>query len=261
MQLSFEQTKNIKASVYTVLICVSLFLLFFVLQWQQAAPSILPPEPQYMEVNLGNSETGQGDTPPLSTEAPAPEVGVSKAARASNSAKGIKVNAGASNENDEAINHTNHLKSNTSSPLPVASKPKAVMGKYAGGNGKGGNNQDSYNNVKDQGIAGGKGDQGVANGSIRGNVYTGNGGPFVTKGDRHVTKVYSFDGDVEPATIYADIEVNPAGTGRFIQIAKGSSSNDPKYKRAIIEYLTRISFNNSDHSSVVTVKFKFDVNH
>ena len=141
----------------------------------------------------------------------------------------------------------------------AAAKPKALMGKYAGGNGAGGNNQDSYNNVKDQGIAGGKGDQGVANGSINGKAYTGSGGPFVTKGDRRVTKTYSFNGDVPPATIYAEIEVNPSGVGRFIQISRGSSSNDPKYKRAIIDYLTKISFNSSDHSSTVTVKFKFDV--
>ena len=261
MQLSFEQSKNIKATVYTTLICVALFFLFFILQWQQVAPTVAPPEPQYMEVNLGNSETGQGETAPLSTEAPAPELGSSKAAKVSVSKQSIKINAGPGDENDEAIKNASNAKNNTSSPLPTATKPKAVMGKYAGGNGKGGNNQDSYNNVKDQGIAGGKGDQGVANGSIKGNVYTGNGGPFVTKGDRHVTKVYSFNGDVEPATIYADIEVSPNGVGRFIQISKGSSSNDTKYKRAIIEYLTKISFNSTDHSSVVTVKFKFDVNH
>ena len=72
-------------------------------------------------------------------------------------------------------------------------------------------------------------------------------------------KAYSFNGDVEPATIYAEIEVNPAGVGTFTQITKGSSSNDAKYKTAIKEYLRKISFDKSDHSSVVTVKFKFDV--
>ena len=261
MQLSFEQSKNIKATVYTTVICVALFFIFFALQWQQAAPSIKPPEPQYMEVNLGNSETGQGDTPPLSTEAPAPEVGSSKPVHASTDAKSIKLNTASTDDNDEAIKSTLTKKSTASNTLPNTSKPKALMGKYAGGNGKGGNNQDSYNNIKDQGIAGGKGDQGVANGSIHGNVYTGTGGPFVTKGDRHVTKVYSFNGDVEPATIYAEIEVSPNGVGRFIQIARGSSSNDLRYKKAIVEYLTKISFNNADHISVVTVKFKFDVNH
>jgi hypothetical protein len=259
MQLSFEQQKNIKASLYTTLICVLIALLFIVLQWKQSPPIITPPQPSYMEVNLGNSETGQGDTPPLSKEAPAPEVGASKQVKASAAVNAVKINANSNDANDEAIKSSTAKKQNKTMPLPPAPKPKALMGKYAGGNGQGGNNQDSYNNVKDQGIAGGHGDQGVANGSINGKSYTGTGGPFVTKGDRHVTKVYSFNGDVEAATIYAEIEVSPTGVGRFVQIVKGSSSNDVKYKKAIIEYLTKISFNAADHSSFVTVKFKFEV--
>jgi len=259
MQLSFEQQKNVKASVYTIIICVLLALLFIVLQWQQASPIITPPQPTYMEVNLGNSETGLGETPPLSKEAPAPEVGASKQVKAKAAVNAVKIHTHSNDANDEAIKQASATKQNKSMPLPPAPKPKALMGKYAGGNGKGGNNQDSYNNVKDQGIAGGSGDQGVANGSINGKSYTGTGGPFVTKGDRHVTKVYSFNGDVEAATIYAEIEVSPSGSGRFIQIVKGSSSNDIKYKKAITEYLTKISFNTADHSSLVTVKFKFEV--
>lgn len=259
MQLSFEQSKNLKASIYTIIICVALASLFILVQWQQTAATITPPEPQFMEVNLGNSETGEGTIPPLSKDAPAPEVGANKFSKASANNQSIKVNNGVSDEYDESIASKNN-KNIKSSPLPSNVKPKAVMGKYAGGNGKGGNNQDSYNNIKDQGIAGGKGDQGVANGSINGNTYTGTGGPFVTKGDRKITKAYSFNGDVEPATIYAEIEVSPNGQGRFIQIVRGSSSNDSKYKRAITEYLTKINFNTSDHSSTVTVKFKFEVN-
>ena len=259
MELSFEQQKNIKAGLYTTLICVVLLLLFIFLQWQQAAPTIVPPEPTYMEVNLGNSTTGAGDLAPLSKEAPAPEVGTSKKVSATAINKAIKLSSNSNDPNDEAIKSSNAKTSIKNNPLPPAVKPKALMGKYAGGNGKGGNNQDSYNDIKDQGIAGGKGDQGVANGSINGKTYSGAGGPFVTKGDRKVTKVYSFNGDVEPATIYAEIEVNPSGTGRFVQIVKGSSSNDAKYKKAIIEYLTKISFNPADHSSFVTVKFKFEV--
>jgi hypothetical protein len=258
MQMSFEQEKNMKAGVYTALICTTLFLLFFVLQWQQTAPVVTPPEPQYMEVNLGNSTTGQGDIPPMSKEAPAPEVGATKNVKASSVNKSVKLQTSSNDPNDEAIKSANSKNNIKSVPLPVKLKPKALMGKYAGGNGAGGNNQDSYNEVKDQGIAGGKGDQGVANGSINGKSYEGTGGPFVTKGDRRVTKTYLFNGDVAPATIYAEIEVAPNGTGRFVQIAKGSSSNDPKYKRAIIEYLTKIGFNTADHSSVVTVKFKFE---
>jgi hypothetical protein len=259
MQLSFEQEKNIKAGVYTGLICLGLSLIFFVSKFQEPTPKVVPPLPEYMEVNLGNSNTGAGEIPPMSKEAPAPEKSAipTKTKAASNVAS--KINAVSNDANDEAIRSGKVKNTTKNNPVPIPAKPKALMGKYAGGNGAGGNNQDSYNNVKDQGIAGGKGDQGVENGSINGKAYTGSGGPFVTKGDRRVTKTYSFKGDVPPATIYAEIEVNPNGEGRFIQITRGSSSNDSKYKSAIKEYLTKISFNSADHSSTVTVKFKFDL--
>ena len=259
MQLSFEQEKNIKAAVYTGLICLALSMIFFVLKWQEPAPTVVPPLPAYMEVNLGNSNTGAGTIPPMSKAAPAPENSATSTKTKLASSEASKINAVSNDANDEAIRSGKVKNATKNNPVPIPTKPKALMGKYAGGNGAGGNNQDSYNNVKDQGIAGGKGDQGVENGSINGKDYTGSGGPFVTKGDRRVTKIYSFNGDVPPATIYAEIEVNPNGVGRFIQITRGSSSNDPKYKSAIKEYLTKISFNSADHSSIVTVKFKFDL--
>jgi hypothetical protein len=259
MELSFEQEKNIKAAVYTALICLALSTIFFVLKWQEPAPTVVPPLPEYMEVNLGNSNTGAGDIPPKSKAAPAPEQSSTARSTKLASSNASKINTVSNDPNDEAIRSGKAKNATKNNPLPIPAKPKALMGKYAGGNGAGGNNQDSYNNVKDQGIAGGKGDQGAANGSIEGKAYTGSGGPFVTKGDRRVTKTYSFNGDVPPATIYAEIEVNPNGEGRFIQITRGSSSNDPKYKSAIKEYLTKISFNSADHSSTVTVKFKFDL--
>ncbi len=262
MQLNFEQQKNLKAGIYTGLICVVLSLMFVVLQWQKTPPTIVPPEPLFMEVNLGNSETGLGETAPVSKEAPALDEGTISNKVATSTPETEKINTSSDDPTDELVktNKEKVISKNTITPPNVkVEKPKAVMGKYQGGNGKGGNNQDSYNNTKNQGIAGGTGDQGAANGKIEGKSYTGKGGPFVTKGDRKIVKVYSFSGDVEAATIYAEIEVSPSGAGRFIQIAKGSSSNDAKYKSAIREYLNKISFNVSDHSSVVTVKFKFEV--
>jgi hypothetical protein len=259
MQLSFEQEKNIKAAVYTGLICLGLSMIFFVLKWHEPPPTVVPPLPEYMEVNLGNSNTGAGEIPPKSKAAPAPEQSATSKSTKLASSEASKINAVSNDANDEAVRSGKVKNTTKNNPAPIPAKPKALMGKYAGGNGAGGNNQDSYNAVKDQGIAGGKGDQGVANGSIDGKSYTGSGGPFVTKGDRRVTKSYSFNGDVPPATIYAEIEVNPNGVGRFIQITRGSSSNDSKYKSAIKEYLTKINFNSADHSSIVTVKFKFDL--
>lgn len=259
MEMTFEKQKNIKAATYTAIICSALFILFFVLKWNQSSPPAQNPLPIYLEVNLGNSETGQGNTPSLSKEAPAPEVVVAKSVKATTANKSVKINTSSNDPSDEAVKTDKARKITKNLPIPAIVKPKALFGKYAGGNSKGGNAQDSYNEVKDQGVSSGKGDQGVAGGSINGKTYSGQGGPFVTKGDRKIIKAYSFNGDVEPATIYAEIEVNPAGVGRFTQIVKGSSSNDSKYKKAIVDYLTKISFNSSDHSSFVTVKFKFDV--
>ena len=149
MHLNFEQQKNIKAGIYTTILCVLLFLLFFIFNWKQAAPTIIPPEPNFMEVNLGNSETGAGEIAPKSKDAPAPEVGNTKMVKATANDKGIKVNNTSSDENDEAIKSSDAKNKIKSTPVPPAPKPKALMGKYAGGNGKGGNNQDSYNDVKE----------------------------------------------------------------------------------------------------------------
>ena len=64
MSVSFEREKNIKASIYTAIICMMLFLVFFFLQW--TLPQIpVPSFGEGIEVNLGNSETGQGDIAPM----------------------------------------------------------------------------------------------------------------------------------------------------------------------------------------------------
>ena len=93
MQLSFEQEKNIKAGVYTGLICLALSLVFFVLKWQEPAPKVVPPLPEYMEVNLGNSNTGSGDIPPMSQSAPAPEQGANATKTKVASSVASKINA------------------------------------------------------------------------------------------------------------------------------------------------------------------------
>jgi hypothetical protein len=103
MQLSFEQEKNIKAGAYTLVICIALSCLFIVMHWQQPAPTVIPPATAYMEVNLGNTTTGQGEIAPLSKEAPAPEVGSSKSVKATAINKAVKINASGNDPNDEAI--------------------------------------------------------------------------------------------------------------------------------------------------------------
>ena len=82
----------------------------------------------------------------------------------------------------------------------------------------------------------------------------------VTNGDRKIVRSYSFEGDLDKATIYANVNVSPEGVGKFMNIAKGSSNSSNAYKEAIMRYLQNIRFDKSDHESMVTVRFNFTVN-
>ena len=69
---NFENEKNLKASAYTLLIVGAILALCFIVSW---APPVAPPLPddEGMEVNLGDSETGQGDIQPLIPGEPSAE--------------------------------------------------------------------------------------------------------------------------------------------------------------------------------------------
>jgi len=60
---SFESQKNMKATGYTLGVCILLVILFFITSW--TLPTIpIPPIEDGIEVNLGNSDRGQGTDQP-----------------------------------------------------------------------------------------------------------------------------------------------------------------------------------------------------
>jgi hypothetical protein len=242
MSMSFEREKNTRALLYTLTICVALFLLFFFLQW--TLPQIPPPDfGEGIEVNLGNSETGSGNIAPQLPGEPTQQQEskpIPSSAKSSSSQPPIK--ADAYDDGDApAINKTKPvpvsktevhpaetpLKKATlpvSTPVKEIPKPKAV---FTGGavNKTGGNNADSYKGVMNQGIAGGKGDQGKPNGnpnsdSYQGNAASGNGGNVGNSGvrirsglsGRGIVHYPSFEDDFnENAKVAVDITVDKAG--------------------------------------------------
>ncbi len=149
---------------------------------------------------------------------------------------------------------------------PAPQRPKAVLGKTTTGSGRGGG-ADDYDRAGGSGTG-----SGVGNGSgTGGGTGTGNGGgngsgtgvgsgPKVTRGDRKIVRSYSFEGDLEKATVYANVNVSPEGVGSFVSIAKGSTNSSNAYKQAIVRYLQNIRFDKSDHESMITVQFNFRVN-
>jgi hypothetical protein len=256
MSATFEREKNMKASAYTGLICILLFLLFFFLQW--TLPQI--PAPSFgegIEVNLGNSETGSGDVAPqIPGEPSATEETKSAPPKAAQQPSNQpKINTDEYADGDApAVNKTNKTITKAvtapetkikkvnpvavTNPTPAPPKPKAV---FKGGTSTttSGNRADSYNGVKDQGIAGGKGDQGNPNGnpnsdSYKGNAASGNGGSGGTGGvsirsgldGRRITKLPSFEDEFnENAKVAVDITVDKAGNVTMAVVNQRGTTN------------------------------------
>lgn len=243
MSASFEKEKNLKASAYTGMICVLVFLVFFFVQW--TLPQIPPPDfGEGIEVNLGNSETGMGDVPPQIPGEPSATEDIKSAPpkTVQDATAQPKINADEYADGDApSVNNTKAkpavkpvvnppaivkkaAPATITNPTPAPPKPKAV---FKGGTSttSSGNRADSYNNVQNQGIAGGKGDQGNPNGnpnsdSYKGNAASGNGGSGGNSGvsirsgldGRRITKLPSFEDDFnENAKVAVDITVDRAG--------------------------------------------------
>lgn len=286
MSTTDNSQKNLKAAAITIGVHVVLLLLFLFITIAMAVPA--PPKVEEgIEVNLGNSDIGFGDVQPLIPDEPAPDIQQESTPPKQQIAEAVDDKEKELSEKDDAdapelnkpikkttpakvvpTNNPPVVKTNPSTttvvnPTPAPKKPKAV---YNGGTGTGGNNADDYNKSRNQGIAGGTGDQGKPNGNPNSDKYDGNGGtgkaggPRITRGDRKIVRYYSFTGDLDKATIYAVVKVTPEGKGTFVSFASGSTAQSRAYANAISEYLRNIQFDKADHESTVTVQFNFNVN-
>ncbi len=263
MAVTFEREKNLKASGLTILVCAAVFLFFFLTQW--ALPQIPPPDfGEGIEVNLGNSETGSGNAAPLKPGDPSvSEDAVSAPPPAATAAKQPDVkpdeyddgDAPSIAKNNKAAakplaSSSNTVKKNipvtASNPTPAPPKPKALF-KGGTSTSTSGNRADSYNGLQNQGIAGGKGDQGNPNGnpnsdSYKGNAASGNGGAGGNGGvsirsgldGRRITKLPSFEDDFnENAKVAVDITVDKAGNVTMAVVNQRGTTTTNQTIRAI----------------------------
>jgi outer membrane biosynthesis protein TonB len=285
MTNNFEQVKNRKAGSYTLVITVVMLLLFFLISWRIPSPE-QPLLNEGIEVNLGNSETGLGDIAPTMPGEPAPEQAEQASATPESSPPATEP-ISTEDDNDEPDapvipktvakttvkpkpqtnqNLPTPTKPKQEPPAPPQPKPKAVLGAYKGGTGTGGNNQDEFNNVKNQGIAGGTGDQGKANGNINSDNYkgdggTGNSGVAISRGltGRRITRLPSFEDDFnENAKIAIDIKVNESGSVISAEYSsRGSTSGSSTLKAIAKRKAMQLKFNAGDDESSGTVIFNF----
>jgi len=285
MQATFEAEKNKKAFLYTVIICIVLLILAFIISWPIMLPSTTPLLTQdLLEINLGNNQEGFGAEQPRirGERAPAQEpVAQPEKTTASKEepAKNIEPDENAENDaapvtkpektkpkTEKIAEHPVTEPAKKSSPVAVVApptpkpqKPKLTYNGPGNGTGNGATEDNGYRNQGNK--PGGKGDAGDPSGhpDSYGNTPGGKiGGPKVI-GNRQITKYYFFTGDLDKATVYATVKVSPSGTGTFMGFGKNSTTRSQAYANAIIQYLKNVQFNPAGYESTVTVQFNFSV--
>lgn len=284
---AFEARKNRLASLYTFLITLSLFLLFFLVSWTLPFNPPLPVE-EGLEVNLGNSDQGLGNDQPYLPGDPAakdqPKYTPPKAPAAvkealksvetddQNPDKDVPVvkqppvtkpEATKIPDKDLAIKTPRKTKAIVTDPTPKPPRPKAVF-QGVNGTGNGGNDADHYKPGGNQGIAGGRGDQGAPGGDPNSTNYKGGGngsGVAILRGlqGRSWRSLPSFTDEFnDNAKVAVDIHVDASGNVVSADYQpRGSTTADASMKAIALRKARQIKFNTGSDESVGTLIFNF----
>ena len=286
---NFESEKNLKASGYTLMICILIIIILLFVTW--TLPTIPPPPTEDgIEVNLGNSDKGLGTeqpflpgkpspqdqekyTPPKQSkveETPAKDVETNdKDADAPEIKKPLITKPDATKIPEKDI--AKKVPAKVVQPVvvtePPKPRPKAVF-HGVNGDGKGGNDADDYKPGANQGVAGGKGDQGQPGGNPNSNNYVGNGGTghsgvTISRGlqGRKITGFPSFTDDFnENNKVAVDIHVDGNGnvTSADYQL-KGSTTSESSMVAIALRKAKQVKLNATGDESVGTIIFNFKV--
>ncbi len=284
-EIQFEKDKNIKALAITVVFCFLVFLFFFLTQW--SLPTIQPPTAdEGIEVNLGNSETGLGDIPPASpgdfTETSTPENPTDQQPILEEPIADNKLNE----KGDVAIPTAPTPKITTPKPVvkePIKHTPKPIVKEeikttptpkpkavFSGGtkNNEGGNKSDSYNGIKNQGIAGGKGDQGNTNGNPKSDSYTGNSasgtsGVKISSGltGRFIAVMPKFQDEFnENAKVAIDVKIDESGKVIYANVnPRGTTTTNTNIRQIARTKALQVKFTSGTEAQTGTIVFDFRV--
>ncbi len=285
----FESQKNWKASGYTAAICALLLFLFFTISWIH--PVETPPVVEDgIEVNLGNSDKGLGNDQPYLPGQPSAEdkekytppkqAVVEKApvkdvetddnnkedAPVVKKAPVTKPKATKIPDKEIVKIPAKPVKQPETTPTPPKPHPKAVF-HGVNGTGTGGNGADDYKPGGNQGIAGGRGDQGAPGGNPSSTNYTGGGhgnsGVHISRGltGRNITGTPSFTDDFnENAKVAVDVHVDANGNVTDAEYQpRGSTTSDGNLKAIAKRKAKQVKFNAGNDESVGTLIFDFKV--
>src|SRR3984893_3532882 len=269
---NFEARKNRKAGLYTLLICGTLLLMLFLISWNLPFNPPAPVE-EGLEVNLGNGDQGLGSDQPFLPNEPSkqdqekytPPKTVSPTKEALKDVETddkdpdpapavkqppvTKPDAKKIPDKDLTVKAPRKTIQPAVNPTPAPPKPKDVF-HGVNGEGTGANDADHFKPGGNQGIAGGKGDQGQPGGDPNSTNYKGGGhgnGIAIARGlqGRRISSTPSFTDEFnENAKVAVDIQVDAAGnvTGAEYQ-AKGSTTADASLKAIAIRKAHQVKFN------------------
>jgi hypothetical protein len=282
----FEVRKNRKAALYTLLICGTILLLLLLVSWNLPFNPPTPVE-EGLEVNLGNSDQGLGSNQPFLPNDPSKQdqekytppktVAATKEALkdvetddknpddlpAVKQPPITKPQATKIPDKDLTIKTPRKTVQPAVNPTPAPPKPKAVF-HGVNGDGTGGNDADHFKPGGNQGIAGGKGDQGAPGGDPNSTNYKGGGhgnGIAIAGGlqGRKIRSTPSFTDEFnENAKVAVDIHVDAAGNVISADYqARGSTTSDANLKAIAIQKAHQVKFNSGSDESAGTLIFNF----
>ena len=284
---NFEARKNTQAATITAAILGLILLLLFMVGWSFPPPPP-PPVEEGIEVNLGSSDNGMGTDQPFEPGKPAPqeqthytppkpvvaekeEVKDPQTDDKDPDAPEIKKPIIAKPEATKIAEKETVKKPKKvvpvvtpTPPAPAPPRPKAVF-HGVNGTGTGGNEASTYKKGGNEGIAGGKGDQGQPGGNPDSKNYTGGGrsnsGVAISRGleGRRMTRLPSFEDEFnENAKVAVDIRVDASGSvvsATYQQ--RGSTTSESAMKSIAIRKALQIKFNTGGDESVGTIIFNF----
>jgi len=289
-----DTDKNARAGTLTGLVCGTLLFLALIISWTPPMPE-QPPAEEGMEVNLGDGDQGEGETPPLSPLSPSEQPTDEEVTTPKGTATDVTPREVETDDNDNEAPEVVAPKptrkpdprpvtppKETSKPLPKPRekpvdivkpdptlKPKVI---YTGGgrDPKGGNEADSWNDSKGQGVKGGRGDQGRPGGNPASDNYEGGGGGrsgvSITKGltGRRITRFPSFEDEFnENAKVAVDIRVDADGNViSAVFQPKGSTTNDVALRTIAVNKARQLRFNgqaDGPETDLGTIVFQFKV--
>ena len=268
------------------MICGTLLLLLLLVSWNLPFNPPTPVE-EGLEVNLGNSDQGLGNNQPFlpndpsrqdqSKYTPPKTVAATKEAlkdvetddKNPDDAPAVKQppvtkpQATKIPDKDLTIKTPRKTVQTAVNPTPVPPKPKAVFNGVKG-DGSGGNDADHFKPGGNQGIAGGKGDQGAPGGDPNSTNYKGGGhgnGIAIAGGlqGRKIRSTPSFTDEFnENAKVAVDIHVDASGNVISAEYqARGSTTADANLKAIAIQKAHQVKFNSGSDESVGTLVFNF----